>query len=188
MTSSLAPGVRDRVIALLWKYQDVIAINDNDLGHTQLLGHCIDTSDALPVRQPARRLPFHQQEEVRGLIDLLSQGIIEPCCGPWASPIISTPFELMIGHDPRLPEDVLFMQQAHARVLQYMELQQQRQKEYYDKGVTEKTYAPEDRQPVIGPAPNVPGPRLSTRVRRPTMHYGDPAEIPDTIQDEELFG
>ena len=53
----------------------------------------------------------------------------------------STPFELMIGHDPRLPEDVLFMQQAHARVLQYMELQQQRQKEYYDKGVTEKTYA-----------------------------------------------
>eukprot|EP00731_Ephydatia_muelleri_P005697 Em0002g1873a len=177
----------------------------------------------------------------------------------------STPFELMIGHDPRLPEDVLFMQQAHARVLQYMELQQQRQKEYYDKGVTEKTYAtvevlgpsvyriadcvnpkrqkvvhfnrlkpaperlkhhhpiqhqdsriakchedtppdptagdhneniqpsivpmqPEDRQPVIGPAPNVPGPRLSTRVRRPTMHYGDPAEIPDTIQDEELFG
>ena len=88
MTSSLAPGVRDRVIALLWKYQDVIAINDNDLGHTQQLGHCIDTSDALPVRQPARRLPFHQQEEVRGLIDLLSQGIIEPCCGPWAYPIM----------------------------------------------------------------------------------------------------
>ena len=45
---------------------------------------------------------------------------------------------------------------------------------------------PEDRQPVIRPAPNVPGPRLSTRVRRPTMHYGDPAEIPETIQDEEL--
>ena len=72
----------------------------------------------------------------------------------------STPFELMFGHDSHLPEDVLFsipgavedpsqyaevlknrMQQAHARILQYMELQQQRQKEYYDKGVTEKTYA-----------------------------------------------
>ena len=46
----------------------------------------------------------------------------------------------------------------------------------------------EDRQPVIGPAPNVPGPRRSTRVRRPTMHYGDSAEIPETIQDEDLFG
>ena len=66
----------------------------------------------------------------------------------------------MFGHHPRLPEDVLFsilsafedpsqyaevlknrMQQAHAQVLQYMELQQQRQKEYYDKGVRGKTYA-----------------------------------------------
>ena len=90
MTSSLAPGVQDRVAALLWKYQDVITLNDNDLGCTQLLGHRIDTSDALPVRQPARRLPFHQQGEVRGLIDdMLSRGIIEPCCGPWASPIVS---------------------------------------------------------------------------------------------------
>ena len=88
MTSSLAPGVQDRVAALLWKYQDLIALNDNDLGCTQLLGHRIDTSDALPVRQPARRLPFHQQGEVRGLIDdMLSRGITEPCCGPWASPI-----------------------------------------------------------------------------------------------------
>ena len=89
MTSSLTPGVQDRVAALLWKYQDVIALNDNDLGSTQLLGHRIDTSDALPVRQPARRLRFHQQGEVRGLIDdMLSRGIIEPCYGPWASPIV----------------------------------------------------------------------------------------------------
>ena len=25
---------------------------------------------------------------MRGLIDMLSQGIIEPCCGPWVSPIL----------------------------------------------------------------------------------------------------
>ena len=69
MTSSLAQGVHDRMAALLRKYQDVIALNDNDLGCTQLLGHHIDISDALPVRQPARRLPFHQQGEVCWLID-----------------------------------------------------------------------------------------------------------------------
>ena len=69
----------------------------------------------------------------------------------------------MFGHDPRLPEDVLFsipgavenpsqyaavlknrMQQARARVLKYMEIQQQRQIEYYDKGVRGKTYAVSD--------------------------------------------
>ena len=60
----------------------------------------------------------------------------------------------MFGRNPHLPEDVLFsipgavedpsqyaeilkrrMQQARERVLQYMELQQQRQKENYDDGV-----------------------------------------------------
>ena len=47
---------------------------------------------------------------------------------------------------------------------------------------------PEDRQPVIELVPDVPGPRRSSRVRRPTMRYGDPVEIPETIQDEDLFG
>ena len=51
---------------------------------------------------------------------------------------------------------------------------------------------PEDRQPepepVIELVPDVSGPRRSSRVRRPTMRYGDPVEIPETIQDEGLFG
>ena len=38
---------------------------------------------------------------------------------------------------------------------------------------------PSCRQPVIELVPDVPGPRRSTRVRRPTMHYGDPVEIPE---------
>ena len=41
----------------------------------------------------------------------------------------------------------------------------------------------EDIQPVNTP----PGPRRSTRLRRPVVHYGDPAEIPETITDEDLF-
>eukprot|EP00731_Ephydatia_muelleri_P005231 Em0002g1407a len=118
MTSSLAPGVRDRVTALLWKYQDIIAINDNYLGHTQLLGHCIEMSDALPVRQPANR---------------------KKCA----------------VEDPSQYAEVLKnrMQQAHARVLQYMELQQQRKKEYSDKGKFDKPWqGPFKAVEVLGPS------------------------------------
>ena len=75
MTTGLAPSVKDRVAALLWRFEDVIALNDNDLGRTHLVSHHIDTADARPVRQLARRLPFHLHEEVRGLVDnMLSQG------------------------------------------------------------------------------------------------------------------
>ena len=74
-----------------------------------------------------------------------------------------TPFKLMFGRNPCLPEDVLFsiagavedpsqygeilkrrMQQARERVLQYIELQQQRQKENYDDGVRGRAYVVND--------------------------------------------
>ena len=51
MNSSLVPGVQDSPGQS--DNQDVIALNDNDLGCTQLLGHCIEMSDSLPVHQPA---------------------------------------------------------------------------------------------------------------------------------------
>ena len=72
-----------------------------------------------------------------------------------------TPSELMFGRNPCLPEDVLFSipgavedpsqyaeilkrQQARERVLQYMELQQLRQKENYDDGVRGRAYVVEN--------------------------------------------
>ena len=72
-----------------------------------------------------------------------------------------TPFELMFGRNPCLPEDVLFSipgavedpsqyaeilkrRQARERVLQYIELQQQRQKENYDDGVRGRAYVVND--------------------------------------------
>lgn len=89
MTLSMECGVRERVVDLLWKYNDVISLGDSDLGRTRLLYHKINTGDAQPVRQAPRRLPFHRQAEVRGLIDgMLVQGVIEPSNGPWASPIV----------------------------------------------------------------------------------------------------
>ena len=74
---------------LLEEFLDVISVGDDDLGRTELVYHKIDTGDAQPVRQPARRLPFHQKEEVRHLLDdMLSRDIVEPSQGPWSSPIV----------------------------------------------------------------------------------------------------
>ena len=92
----LLSGVKDKeqpekqqLESLLEEFQDVISVGDNDLGHTDMVYHKIDTGDAQPVRQPARRLPFHQKEEVRQLLDdMLSRDIVEPSQGPWSSPIV----------------------------------------------------------------------------------------------------
>eukprot|EP00731_Ephydatia_muelleri_P022917 Em0015g500a len=73
---SLAPSVKDRVAALLWRFEDVIGLNDNDLGRTHLVSHRIDKADARPVRQLARRLPFHLHQEVRAW---------QPSSGSWST-------------------------------------------------------------------------------------------------------
>ena len=62
---------------LLEEFQDVISVGDDDLGRMELVYHKIDIGDAQPVRQSARRLPFHQKEEVRHLLDdMLSWDIV----------------------------------------------------------------------------------------------------------------
>ena len=77
---------------LLQEYTHIISTSDRDIGRTSVVRHSIDTGDASPVRQPARRLPFHQREKVRQLIDdMLSRGVIEPAAGPWSSPIVLVP-------------------------------------------------------------------------------------------------
>ena len=49
----------------------------------------IDTGDAVPRRQAARRIPFAVQPEVtKHLKRMLTRGIIQPSNIPWASPIV----------------------------------------------------------------------------------------------------
>ena len=80
---------KERLKSLLNEFKDILSIDDDDLGQTKLVYHEIDTGDARPIRQPARRLPFHQKAEVRQLLDnMLSRGVIEHSNGPWSSPIV----------------------------------------------------------------------------------------------------
>ena len=87
--SGLSREEHAKLKRILHQFADVISIGDGDLGHTNVLRHKIDTGDALPVHQPARRLPFNQRDMVQKMLQgMLRQGIVEPSGGAWASPIV----------------------------------------------------------------------------------------------------
>ena len=51
--------------------------------------HKIDTGDAHPIRQAARRILPHKKEEVSKLLqDMLQKDIVERSSSPWASTIV----------------------------------------------------------------------------------------------------
>ena len=85
----LTVGEHTKFRSLLREFADVISVGDGDLGRTRVLRHKINTGDALPIHQQARRLPFHQRDMVQKMIKgMLEQGIIEPADGSWSSPIV----------------------------------------------------------------------------------------------------
>ena len=49
----------------------------------------IDTGDAVPKKQAARRIPFAVRQEVaEQLKSMLKSNVIQPSNSPWASPIV----------------------------------------------------------------------------------------------------
>ena len=80
---------REKILALLQLYSDVISCDDYDLGRTGILKHSIDTGNAIPIRQQVRRLPLPAKEKVRQLLkDMMEKKVISPSKSPWASPIV----------------------------------------------------------------------------------------------------
>ena len=73
----------------MWRFHGIFATSKADLGKTSLVRHKINTGNAVPIRIPARRLPFGkrktEQEEVKSMIE---RGVIQPSTSPWASPIV----------------------------------------------------------------------------------------------------
>ena len=49
----------------------------------------IDTLDAVPKRQPVRRMPYSVRQEVaKQLQDMQAAGVITQSCSPWTSPVV----------------------------------------------------------------------------------------------------
>lgn len=75
--------------SVLSKYENVFARNDTDLGHFSAVKHRINTGNARPIRQPARRTPLgFEGEEEKHLETMLAAGIVEPSQSDWASPVV----------------------------------------------------------------------------------------------------
>jgi len=80
---------KKQVASLLNKYQGVFSTSDNDIGRTGIIKHQIPTGDATPIRQPMRRVPYHQQKEVdRQIQTMLENDVIQESTSPWSSGIV----------------------------------------------------------------------------------------------------
>ena len=88
-SNQLDPDERSQLAQLFTEYADVFAVSSDDLSHTSLVTHTINTGSSQPIRQPARRLPLHKRAEADTLIkEMLQKGVMEPSSSPWVSPIV----------------------------------------------------------------------------------------------------
>ena len=76
-----------QIHSLLLKYENVFS--KDDLGHTKLDEHTIDTGNAKPIIQPLRKVPIDfAGEEHKVLEKLHAQGVICLSTFPWSSPVV----------------------------------------------------------------------------------------------------
>ena len=86
---NLSSVEKEQLYGLLLEHSDVFSSSNADLGRTDRLKHSIDTAGSHPVRQPVRRVPLVQREEIRRLLkDMLERDVIQPSTSPWASPVV----------------------------------------------------------------------------------------------------
>ena len=71
------------------QHNGVFALDDQELGETDLVTHSIDTGNAKPVQTLPRRLPYALRKELElELSTLLDTGCIEPCVSPYSSALV----------------------------------------------------------------------------------------------------
>ena len=71
---------------------DVFALEDGELGHTSVIQHHVDTGDHVPIREPARRVPFIHRKVIASMVEEMEQqGVVRPSVSPWASPVVLVP-------------------------------------------------------------------------------------------------
>ena len=75
--------------SFLRQHHHAFTLKDGECGETDLIQMEIDTGNAHPKKQRARRLPFALRQVVaHQLREMQDQGVIQPSKSPWASPVV----------------------------------------------------------------------------------------------------
>ena len=93
---------RQEFVKLKEDYPEVFSLNNQDIGHTQLVTMHVDTGDSPPICQKPYTLPLKHYSWVQQEIETLEQaGIIKKSLSPWASPIVVVPKKSRPAEPPR---------------------------------------------------------------------------------------
>ena len=83
-------------------FPKVFSLNNQDIGHTQLVTMHVDTGDSPPICQKPYTLPLKHYSWVQQEVKTLERaGIIKKSLSPWASPIVVVPKKSSPGEPPR---------------------------------------------------------------------------------------
>ena len=80
---------QQRVGELIKKFHHIFALEDTELGCTDIVEHEIKLNDPKPFKYRYCRMPPTQYEEVQAhLQEMFKVGVIHKSVSPWASPVV----------------------------------------------------------------------------------------------------
>ena len=76
---------------LISEFTNIFSKSKDDLGHTNIEEHRIETGNATPIKQQPRRLPLSKKQAERDEMQpMLKSDVIETSSIPWASVVMVT--------------------------------------------------------------------------------------------------
>ena len=77
--SIITGSERDQLESLLWKHRHMFSTGVGDVGRTDVVTHVIPTGDAMPIKQPVRRVPHAFRPLIDQQVqDMIENGIVQP--------------------------------------------------------------------------------------------------------------
>ncbi len=87
---NLSKSEKETATNLLLDNHDCFSLAPGELGHIRDIEVEIETGDARPIRQNARRVAYHLCDDIKKEIEkLLKLSVVKDSNSPWASPIVA---------------------------------------------------------------------------------------------------